>query len=262
MEDYIKLNKKMWNDRVHTHINSEMYAMNEFMNGKSSLNDIELSLLGDIRGKKILHLQCHFGQDSLSLARMGADVTGVDFSETAISKARELNEELKLDVSFVVSDVLKLDQKLKEEFDIVYTSYGAIGWLPDINKWANIVSGFLKPGGQFIFAEFHPVLWMYDENIKEISYGYFNSGEIIEENEGTYADRNAPLKHTSIIWNHPLHEVFTALLDENLQLNHFKEYDYSPYDIFNHSTKNKDGYQIKNLEGKFPLVYSLVFNKK
>lgn len=251
----------MWNDRVEPHLKSEMYDLPSFMKGKSSLNEIELDLLGDIKGKRILHLQCHFGMDSLSLARMGARVTGLDFSETAIDQARKLNTELGLDAEFICSDVLKADVYLKDNYDIVFTSYGTITWLPELGKWAEIVAKSLKKGGLFIMAEFHPVVWMFDDDFNEVFYGYFNSGPIIEDVEGTYADRDANLQHTFVGWNHATDEVLTSLLDTGLQLRKFREYDHSPYAIFKDTVKTKSGYMVKGLENKLPLVYSMVMEK-
>ena len=134
-------------------------------------------------------MQCHFGQDSLSLARMGAKVTGVDLSDKAIEKAIEFNQLLHLDAKFICCDIYDLPTYLNEKFDIVFTSYGTIGWLPDLSKWANIVSKYLKPNGKFIMAEFHPVVWMFDNDFKTVFYNYFNVTSIIEDESGTYADR-------------------------------------------------------------------------
>ena len=151
MERYIELNRESWNRRTAVHLTSEFYDVEGFLNGKNTLKDIELNLLGDISNKKVLHLQCHFGQDSISLSRLGAKVTGVDFSDKAIESARILNEQTKTDAVFICCDIYDLPQHLDETFDIIFTSYGTIGWLPDLNKWAQIVSRFLKTGGKFIF---------------------------------------------------------------------------------------------------------------
>lgn len=257
-EHYLNENKKLWNARTEVHVDSDFYDMKSFLNGKSSLKDIELNILGDVKGKSILHLQCHFGQDSLSLARMGAKVTGMDLSDAAINKAKEINTQIGTDAEFICCDVYSLKEHLDKKFDIVFTSYGTIGWLPDLDKWADIIHHFLKPGGEFIFAEFHPVVWMFDNNFKEIAYSYFNVAPIIEENTGTYTDREAPIKNVEYSWNHPLDEVISALLNQGLSLKHFKEYDYSPYNCFQHTFKEKeDSYYIEHLGKKIPMVYSI-----
>ena len=148
-ENYKVLNKKAWNNKVLTHMDSDFYDMKGFLNGKSSLNSIELELLGDITEKSILHLQCHFGQDSISLSKTGAKVTGADISDIAIEEARKIADKMNTVTSFVCSDIYDLPENLSGEFDIVFTSYGTIGWLPDLDKWAKVVSHFLKPNGRF-----------------------------------------------------------------------------------------------------------------
>lgn len=263
MEDYININKKAWNNKTEIHIDSAFYDNDNFIKGKSTLNSIELELLGDVRGKKILHLQCHFGQDSLSLARLGAQVTGVDLSDKAITKAQELNTQLQLDAQFICCDIYDLPNHLDQQFDIVFTSYGTIGWLPNLNKWAKIVSQFLKPNGKFIMAEFHPVVWMFDNDFKEVYYSYFNISPIIEQESGTYADRESNLKAKTITWNHPTSDVLNALLTNGLEINCFNEYDYSPYNCFNETEEFETGkFRIKHLENKIPMVFSIVASKK
>ena len=260
--NYLEINRRLWDERVGHHVSSGFYKMDDFMKGRSSLNDIELPLLGDVSGKKILHLQCHFGQDTLSLARMGAQVTGVDFSEKAIEKANELNQQLGLDARFLCCDIYELPQYLDEQFDIVFTSYGTIGWLPDVRRWALVVATFLATGGTFIIADFHPFVWMYNETFSEVKYAYFNKEAIEETETGTYTDKNAPIELQSVGWNHNFAEIIQSLLDEGLQLEVFAEYDYSPYNVFGEMTEMSGGhFQIKGLEGKLPLVYALKMSK-
>jgi SAM-dependent methyltransferase len=260
---YIEINKQSWNNRVDTHLTSEFYDVDGFLKGNTSLNDIELKLLGDVKGKAILHLQCHFGQDSISLARLGARVTGVDLSDKAIDAANELAKKTGNDVKFICCDVYDLPNHLKEKFDIVFTSYGTIGWLPDMNKWANVISTFLKPNGKFVFVEFHPVVWMYDDNFEEVKYNYFNVGEIVESETGTYADKDAPIKTDYIGWNHDLAEVFTSLINSGIEINTFEEYDYSPYNCFAKTVEfEPKKFRIAHLENKIPMVYAIAGTKK
>ncbi len=262
-ENYININRESWNRRAEVHIASDFYDMKSFMEGKNSLNSIELNLLGNnLKGKKILHLQCHFGQDSISLARLGAAVVGVDLSDKAIDYAREIAQELSADARFVCCDIYDLPNHLEEQFDIVFTSYGTIGWLPDLNKWANLIHHFLKPGGQFIFAEFHPVVWMFDNDFKQITYNYFKSDAIVESYSGTYADRDAAVEMNDINWNHSIAEVLSSLLQTGLLLKSFEEFDYSPYPCFSSITEFEKGkYRIQHLENKIPMVYALVAEK-
>lgn len=255
---YLDINKLAWNNKTPFHVNSAFYDMPAFLNGKSTLNSIEMDLLGDMAGKKILHLQCHFGQDTISLARFGAQVTGVDFSEAAIEKAQELATATGVPAKFICCDVYDLPNHLDEEFDIVFTSYGTIGWLPDLDKWAAVIHRFLRPGGRFIFAEFHPVVWMMDTNLEKIGYSYFNHEAIRETEMGTYADVTAPIETVTITWNHSMAEVLGSLLQNGLQLKEFNEYDFSPYNCFHNMEEFEPGrYRVAHLGNKLPLVYSL-----
>lgn len=261
--DYKEINKKAWNDRTDVHFESDFYDVSKFIEGENSLNSIELDLLGDVSNKSILHLQCHFGMDTISLNRLGAKTTGVDLSDKAIDRAKELALKVNSNAEFIQSDIYELGDHLNEQFDIVYTSYGTIGWLPDIDKWAKIVSKFLKPGGEFIFVEFHPVIWMFDEQFDKIGYNYFNSGPIKETTSGTYAEKNANLELKTISWNHGLSEVVNSLLQNGLELKLLNEYDYSPYNCFNNTVEVENGqYRIKHLDDKIPMVYSIKAVKK
>jgi 2-polyprenyl-3-methyl-5-hydroxy-6-metoxy-1,4-benzoquinol methylase len=261
-ENYLEINKKLWNNKTDVHIQSDFYYIPGFLKGATSLKPIELSLLGEIRGKRILHLQCHFGQDSISLARMGAEVTGVDFSERAIDQAILLSEKTKTNIRFINADVYKLSEIINEQFDIIFTSYGVLGWLPDMKKWSQVVNHFLSPGGKLILVEFHPVVWMFDDNISHIQYSYFNKEAIVETTSGTYADKSAPLNNLSISWNHGLGEVITALTGQNLKVIDFKEYDYSPYNCLSRLIERDPGkFHFEHLPEKIPIVYSLVVVK-
>lgn len=236
--------------------------MPSFREGQTSLRAPEIALLGDISGKTLLHLQCHFGQDTLSLARMGAEVTGIDFSDKAISSAQRIAGELNIPAKFVCCDIYSLPQHLEGQFDIVFTSYGTIGWLPDLEKWAAVVAHFLKPGGKFVMVDFHPVAWMFDDAFTAPSYGYFNTGPIIEQEHGTYADKSADIHHEYHGWNHSMAELIGSLLAKGLTLKGFQEYDYSAYDIFANSEQvGEHQFQLKDHKGKLPLMYSLLLEK-
>lgn len=261
--DYIKFNKQSWNDSVPVHLASEFYGVNDFIKGKTSLNDIELNLLGNIEGKSLLHLQCHFGMDSISLARLGANVTGVDFSEPAIEAAQDLSEKAGTKTEFICSDIYSLPEHLDNKFDIVFTSYGTIGWLPDIEKWAYIVSKYLKPGGCFVMVEFHPVVWMFDNDFKEVAYRYFLDEAIVEESEGTYANPDATINKKTFSWNHSLGEVINNLINAGLEIESFEEYDYSPYNCFRHTQEVAPArFQIEKFGNKIPMLYSIKARKK
>jgi 2-polyprenyl-3-methyl-5-hydroxy-6-metoxy-1,4-benzoquinol methylase len=261
-DQFFELNRVAWDAKASVHPQTEFYQMQSFLEGQTSLKHIELGLLGDVSGASILHLQCHFGQDSLSLARMGAQVTGVDISSVAITKAKELNEQLGLNARFFCSDVFSFPDKHTDKYDIVFTSYGVLGWLPDLDPWAQVVSHFLKPGGKLILVEFHPVVWMLDEDFSYIKYSYEKSDPIIEEIQGTYADTSSVIKTTTVSWNHSLSETINALIGQNINMIDFKEYNYSPYPCFSCLEKIQDEvWVVKHLARKIPMTFSIVAQK-
>jgi SAM-dependent methyltransferase len=255
---FFKINKEAWNSKTPFHLKSSLYDIEGFKKGNTSLKFIELEELGDVKDKSILHLQCHFGQDSLSWQRLGAKVTGIDFSDEAIKAARELNDELNLDAKFICTNVYDIEDHLDEKYDIVYTSYGTISWLPDLKEYGRLVSRYLKPGGIFYIVEFHTVLWMFDDDFKDFKYSYFNRGEIKEEVEGTYADLNAPLKQVQYGWNHPLSEIINSLIENGLQIEFLHEFPFSVYDVFANTAKGEDGWwRLKGRENIIPMMFSI-----
>lgn len=261
MKNYITVNKQAWNLKTDIHLKSDFYNNEAFLRGESTLKDIELGLLGNIQGKSVLHLQCHFGQDSMSLARLGAKVTAVDFSEAAIAKAKELNSQLGLDVNFICSNVYDLPKVLHQQFDYVFTSYGVIGWLQDLDAWAAVIGNALKKGGKFVMVEFHPVVWMFDDEVQDIVYSYFKQEPIQETEQGTYADKTAPIAYQTITWNHSLSEVLTSLLTHGISIQSFQEYDYSHYNCFNNTVEENGVFRIQHLGNKIPLMFSVVGQK-
>ena len=255
---YFNANRDGWNKRTDIHKDSAFYNVAGFKAGQSALNSLEIMELGNVAGKSMLHLQCHFGLDTLSWARLGANVTGIDLSDNAIAVAKELSTELNIPAEFIRSNVYDLREQLDTQFDIVYTSYGVVGWLPDLDKWAAIISHFLRPGGIFYIAEFHPVVWMMDDNFEEIKYHYHNHELIHEKMTGTYADRYAAIEYDDYNWNHSLGEVINSLIDAGLTIQHLNEFPYSCYNCFNNAVQGEDGYwRIKGLENKIPMMYSV-----
>jgi len=257
-QSYFEANRESWNKRTAVHKDSSFYSLEAFKKGKSSLNKIELEEIGDVKGRSLLHLQCHFGMDTLSWQRLGANCTGVDLSDEAIKLARSINDELQLGSVFVCTNIYDLKENLEGQFDIVFTSYGTIGWLPDLDKWAAIIAHYLKPGGIFYIADFHPTLWMMDENFQNIKYDYFNTAVIEEEKTGTYADKEAPIRFMEYGWNHPFSEIFSALIKNGLAIQQFHEFPYSPYNCFNGVEQGDDGmWRIKGMDEKMPMMYSI-----
>ncbi len=262
-ENYIEINRQSWNNRLDSHLKSAFYDLEGFLKGGSSLKDIELKLLGDLQGKTILHLQCHFGQDTISLSRLGAEVTGVDFSDKAIESAKQIAKDTNAKVNFICCDIYDLPNHLEKQFDIVFTSYGTIGWLPDLDRWAKVLSKYLKPKGKFVLVEFHPVVWMFDNNIENIAYNYSNAGAIVETESGTYADKSAEITQSYVMWNHSLSEVINNLIKNGLEINSLDEFDYSPYNCFNKTIEFEPGkFRIEHLGNKIPMVYAIVALKR
>ena len=257
-QEYFEANRSLWNGRVSDHLQSDFYAVDAFRKGKTSLNRIELEALGDVRGKSLLHLQCHFGMDTLSWERLGATATGADLSDEAIRAAEQLRDELGLAARFVACNVYDLPQQLDGQFDIVFTSYGTIGWLPDLDRWAKVVAHFLKPGGTFFIAEFHPVVWMFDEKMEQVKYHYFNREVIESVVSGSYAARDSQVTRKEYGWNHSFSEVINALLKQGLRITQLDEYPFSPYNCFEGLEQGSDGmWRSKKYGEKFPLMYAL-----
>ena len=255
---FFEVNKQTWNRKTLVHVGSKFYEGDAFEKTRNSLNPYELNALPEVNGKSLLHLQCHFGQDSLSWASKGALVTGVDISDVAIEKANQLSQELDLPAKFVCCNVLDTSQHIQEQFDIVFTSYGVIGWLPDLKPWAHMIAERLKNGGIFYMAEFHPIAWMYEYLVGKpvLKYHYDQSEVIYEEYKGTYADTDANIISKEYTWNHSLSSVIQALIEAGLKLEYFAEHDGSPYEVFPEMEKREDDlYYLK--DQKYPLIYEL-----
>lgn len=260
---YFEANKKLWDAKTPLHIKSDFYELEAFKKGKNVLREIELGDMPDVKGKSILHLQCHFGQDTLCFSRMGAKCTGVDFSSKAIQKARELNNELGLDATFIEANIFELDKQLDGDFDIVFTSYGVLCWLPNLEPWAKIISRFLKKGGIFYIAEFHPSIYMFNWDQFNIGYHYFNQSKPDHElTDGTYADNDALIKMDEYFWSHSMEEILMNLINEGLKIELFKEYPWSPYPCFPKVEKIGDyRWKFEGCKYDIPYVFSLRMKK-
>ncbi|HXG68826.1 MAG TPA: methyltransferase domain-containing protein [Blastocatellia bacterium] len=258
--EYLETNRNLWNGWTALHQKSAFYDLAAFESGKSSLNSVELEELGDVSGKTLLHLQCHFGMDTLSWARLGAQVTGVDFSDKAIALARSLSEKLALDARFVCSNIYDLPDVLQGEFDIVFTSYGVLSWLPDLRRWAEIVAHYLKPGGTFYIVEFHPVVSLLDEeDPTKITYPYFHSPVPLQlQAKGSYADPGADFTHVEYAWIHSISDVINAVIAAGLRIEFFHEFPFSPYPCWPFVEEKEPGqWTIKGRPDALPLLFSL-----
>ncbi len=261
-QDYFEANRRLWNGRVGDHFRSDFYAVDKFRAGGNALNKIETGLVGDVAGKSLLHLQCHFGLDTLSWERLGATVTGIDLSDESIKAAEKLRDELGMKAKFVCCNVYDTPQHVPGQFDIVFTSYGTIGWLSDLDRWARVIQEKLKPGGTFLIADFHPVMWMFDEKLEEVKYNYFNREVITSEQAGSYAAPDNKNVKTEYGWNHSFGELIGALLKQGLRITHFEEYPFSPYNCFEGLEQRADGmWQPARHGDKLPMMYTLKAEK-
>jgi len=233
VNDYYWTNKQRWNELVGIHADSEEYDIDGFIAGKNSLQDIELRILGDVKGKSLLHLQCHFGMDTINWSRLGVKATGVDFSETAIELARELAKKTGMGTNFVCSNVYDLRNNLTGQFDIVFTSIGVLCWLQDMEEWARIIAHFLKSGGTFLLVESHPFMWVFDDEgeVLSIKYSYWHTKEPNEWNENsTYANKDAKVKNMkSYEWQHTVSEILNSLIKAGLVIENIGEYPQLPW---------------------------------
>lgn len=270
MNEYTDANHRHWDEVVPLHVAAYSYDVPGFKAGKNKLKPVELAELRAVRGKTMLHLQCHFGLDSLSWARNeGAIVTGIDFSEPAIETARALAAECAIDARFILSDVYSLPNKLNEQFDIVFTSYGALCWLPDIVHWAEVAAHFVKPGGAFYVAEFHPIVSIFDDKPNatslDVRYPYFPPDTPLRwEGLGDYTDRSAKLENdVTYEWPHPPSEVLTSLVNAGLRIDFFHEFPFTPWAQLP-SLMRPDGeqqYRLTEHDGSLPLIYSIKATK-
>lgn len=224
--------------------------------------------IGAVEGKELLHLQCHFGLDTLCWARLGARATGADFSSAAIEQARKLAADVGLDARFVCSDLYELPDLLTEEFDIVYTSRGVLGWLPDIDRWARVVARFVRPGGFFYITEIHPVALVFDDDdgVTELRlrYPYFSQADpLVVKTEGSYADRTAKVvQSVSYSWNHGLGEIVTALANAGLRVAFLHELPFCEWPVpFLQAQADGTHRLPPEHDGHLPLFFSLKASK-
>jgi SAM-dependent methyltransferase len=259
--DWLQLNRENWDGRVRVHAGSDFYDLPGFRAGASTLRPFEVDEVGEVSGKRLLHLQCHMGQDTLSWARHGAHVTGLDFSDAAVRTARTLAEDIGMAdrARFVVSDVYDAPAALDgERFDLVYTGLGALVWLPDLLRWAQVVSSLLNDGGTLYLAEFHPLTELLSEDGKSVERDYFQVRAETYDFPHTYTD-GPPLTETlSVQWQHPLGEVVSALAQAGLRIEFLHEHAttlFRRYPMLEHSGNGE--YRFPAGHPRIPLMYSI-----
>lgn len=251
-DDWRALNRANWDERVAIHLQAPGYDLAPLRAGHGELNVIEEAELGSVAGLRVLHLQCHFGADTLALAQRGATVVGLDFSPAAIDAATTLAEELGLvdRARFVCADLYDAPQAIPEpaSFDLVHVSWGATSWLPDIRRWASIVAQFLTPGGRLYYADAHPAAYVFDDLARQADgkpgwYApYFERRPLRFDDPGDYADPLARLENaTTINWLHPLSDLVGGLLEAGLTLDWLHEHPHVPWRMFRILERRDDG---------------------
>jgi SAM-dependent methyltransferase len=271
VDEALRSNRDLWNAWTKIHLGSTFYDVASFRTGERPvrLTDYEREEVGSVDGRTLLHLQCHFGLDTLSWARLGATVTGADFSEEAIGAARTLAAEVGLAATFVLSDLYRLPEVLDLQFDIVYTSGGVLGWLPDIARWGRVAAHFIRPGGFLYLTEIHPVAQAFENEGVEpgelrLAYPYWSHPEPLRfDVTGSYADRQAPTEGlVEYGWDHSLGEIVTSIADAGLRIEFLHEFDFVlwPVDFL---VEDDDGrWRLpEGSKGNLPLSFSLKATK-
>lgn len=268
MDDWTELNRVNWDERAVPHAASPDYAVERFVADPGFLSGVvrfDLPRLPDLHGMRGVHLQCHIGTDTLSLARLGATMTGLDFSGEALAQARALAARTGTEIRYVGSTVQgALDALEPGSFDLVYTGVGAICWLPDIAEWARTVSALLRPGGELFIRDGHPMLWAIDETVMEaltVRYPYFETTEpLVFDEPGTYVESEHEFVHTrSASWNHGLGEIVTAVLAAGMRLTLLEEHRSVPWEALpgRMVRTDLDEYRLAEGEDLVPLTYTL-----
>lgn len=269
-ERFIESNRAYWNEVTPMHADSEFYGVDRFLAGEEILHPHEVDALGDVRGKRLLHLQCHFGLDTLAWARLGADVTGVDISDDSIAKALELAERAQLPARFERLDVLELPGPLSgETFDIIYTGRGALCWLPDLDRWGRAVSELLTPGGRLYLMETHPAVYLFNDRGGPppliVDGGYFHNEEpLVEESGGDsdYAEMGYRPVQRSYEWRWSIADMVNTMIRHGLRIERLDELDGLFFQGFDGMERSEDGmWRFADLEVKLPMTIALLANK-
>lgn len=262
MNEHLQSNQSLWNAWANLHAGSEFYDVEGFIRGENRLDELELAI-GDVRGKSLLHLQCHFGLGTLSWGKLGAIATGVDFSENAITIARQLSTETGIPATFILSDIYDLENNLNGEFDFVFTSHGVLGWLPDLTRWGEIIAHFCRPGGVFYIVEAHPFAMVFENegDVKDlkINYPYFHLDEPFRfETQGSYAVPEAEYRGIEYGWNHSMSDITNSLIDAGMRIDYIREYPFVAWRMFPFMERDDRGWwHLPDNVKPIPLMFAL-----
>ena len=272
--DWAALNRANWDEHAAPHAGSPDYAVARFVDDPSFLSDVvrfDRPRLGDVNGARGIHLQCHIGTDTVSLHRLGARMSGLDFSGASIAQARSLAGRTGSDVEFVQADVDDALEVLEPgSFDLVYTGIGALCWLPSIRRWAEIVAALLAPGGRLFVREGHPMMWTLTDppradGLLVIEHPYFETVQpTVWDEPGSYVETDHEFVHTvTANWSHGLDETITALLDAGLTLTALAEHDTVPWDAIPGQLDRLPGgeFRLRDRPQRLPLTYTLQARK-
>lgn len=262
-DDHIELNRAFWDERVAHHRVSEFYDTAGVIDGTHDpLRPFEIAELGDVAGKDLVHLQCHFGLDTIAWARRGARITGLDFSPAAVATAQEVAREAGVQATFVEADVYDAPSALGgRSFDVVYTGFGALIWLPDIARWADTVVQLLRPGGVLYLAEFHPIADVFADDDRSLARSYFDLAPRRWDEDGTYADPGGTTSfdnNVTIEWQHTIGDVLDAVIGAGMVVESFHEHDYTLFPRWPDLVPGPGGrYDLPTGTPSLPLMYSL-----
>ena len=267
MNHFVRKNRDLWDEWAEINYRSRFYDVEGYKRQRTPLDELARENLGDLSGKRVLHLQCHFGLDTLRIAELAGEVVGVDFSPKAISLARDLAYELGSTARFVESDIYALPELLREEFDIIFASYGVLHWLPSLDPWAKVVAHFLAPRGAFVLVDTHPTLMMFEFEPPEPRVGasYFYTPEpiILAPSKGNYADPEAKYSSSVHSWQHEMSTIVMALVRAGLGIDNMREYPFAPWQALAFLVEvAPDRWTVPAGKPQLPLTFALRATKR
>jgi SAM-dependent methyltransferase len=254
-------NQSLWGLKTPHHVSSDFYDVPLFLQGQTTLTEIEIFQVGDVRGLELLHLQCHFGLDTLSWVRQGAVATGLDFAPESIEAAKSLASETRLNCRFRCANVLEQQKDWANKFDRIVTSYGALCWLDNLEQWASNIAYYMKSGGMFSLLEFHPLTNLFCPEFSPAGLYSYSSIPVSRKRTGTYANRNAPIEYTEHVWGHNIGEILSSLISVGLTILKVEEHKYSPVMFHPEMIETPNGWTIEKHGEHLPMLLSVTASK-